>query len=416
MEENKIVVRNIAQLVTCSGFKAKAGRHMAELDIIEDGAVSIENGVITHVGTTAGVLRQINQEEFLEIDATGKAVLPGFVDSHTHFVFDGYREEEFCRRLQGDSYMSIMEQGGGILNTVQATRESSMEQLWRQGMDRLDEMFRMGVTTVEGKSGYGLDMETEMKQLRVMANLNASHPVSVVSTFLGAHAVPPEFEGRANAYIEYLSQVVLPAVWKERLAKFCDVFCEKGVFTVEQSNRLLRAARKIGFRLKIHADELSTFGGAELAARLETVSADHLLHASVDGIKLLARKGIVTTLLPLTAFSLGEPYANGRKMIDRGCAVALASDLNPGSCFSASIPMLFSLACIYMGMKPEEVVTALTINGAAALGMADKIGSITVGKRADMVLLKYPSYKFLPYNVGTNVVDAVIKNGVLYEF
>lgn len=408
------MIRNASQVVTCSGFAAKRGAEMSDLGIIEDGAVAMSNGMITHVGPTNEVMKQIEVDDYLEIDATGRALLPGFVDSHTHFIFGGYREEEFAWRLKGDSYMSIMERGGGIINTVNATRKSSYDTLFTEGYERLDTLLEMGVTTVEGKSGYGLDLGTELIQLRVMDELNSDHPVDVVSTYLGAHAVPPEFEGRADDYITYLIEEVLPSIRQEHSVTFCDVFCEKGVFTVEQSERLLRAARSHRFKLKLHADEIVPFGGAELAARLKAVSADHLLHVSDAGIKRLARAGVIATLLPLTAFSLDEPFARGRQMIDAGCAVALATDYNPGSCFSCSIPLLFSLACIKMKLSPEEALTALTINGAAAVGRAGKIGSIDVGKKADMILLKFPSYKFLPYHVGMNVVDSVVKDGTIY--
>lgn len=408
------MIRNASQVVTCSGFAAKRGAEMSDLGIIEDGAVAMSNGMITHVGPTNEVMKQIEVDDYLEIDASGRALLPGFVDSHTHFVFGGYREEEFAWRLKGDSYMSIMERGGGIINTVNATRKSSYDTLFTKGYERLDTLLEMGVTTVEGKSGYGLDLTTELIQLRVMDELNSDHPVDVVSTYLGAHAVPPEFEGRADDYITYIIEEVLPSIRQEHSVTFCDVFCEKGVFTVEQSERLLRAARSHRFKLKLHADEIVPFGGAELAARLKAVSADHLLHVSDAGIKRLARAGVIATLLPLTAFSLDEPFARGRQMIDAGCAVALATDYNPGSCFSCSIPLLFSLACIKMKLSPEEAVTALTINGAAAVGRAAQIGSIDVGKKADMILLKFPSYKFLPYHVGMNVVDSVVKDGTIY--
>lgn len=414
MEEENILIRNASQVVTCSGFAAKRGAEMSELNIIENGAVAIKDGIITHVGPTEEVLKQVNIDDYLEIDAFGQALIPGFVDSHTHFVFGGYREEEFSWRLKGDSYMSIMERGGGIRSTVQATRNSFYDELFVSGYERLDEMMNMGVTTVEGKSGYGLELATELIQLRVMNELNDEHPLDVVSTFLGAHAVPEEFEGHPDKYIDHIIEEMLPHVRMERSVTFCDVFCEKGVFSLEQSERLLRAARHHRFKLKLHADEMVTFGGAELAARLKAVSADHLLHASDAGIKKLARSGVIATLLPLTAFSLDEPFARGREMIDAGCAVALASDFNPGSSFSCSIPLLFSLACIKMKLTPEEALTALTINGAAAVGRADKIGSIDVGKKADLVLLKYPSYKFLPYNVGMNAVDTVIKDGFVY--
>jgi imidazolonepropionase len=401
--------------VTCSGFAAKKGKAMSDIGIIEDGAVAVLNGRIIHVGTTNDVLSCINEEEYTVIDAKGKALLPGFVDSHTHFVFGGYREEEFSWRLRGDSYMSIMERGGGIVNTMKVTRESNYDDLYESGQARLAEMMKMGVTTIEGKSGYGLDLETELAQLRVMKELNKEHPVDVVSTFLGAHAIPPEYKGWGDDYIDDIIETVLPVVAKKELAGFCDVFCEKGVFSVEQSERLLRAAQAFGMKPKLHADEIVTSGGAELAVKLHATSADHLLQVSDEGIRRLAGSNTIATLLPLTAFSLHEPYARGREMIDAGCAVALATDLNPGSCFSCSIPMLIALACIYMKLTPEEAVTALTINGAAAVGRADTIGSIDVGKKADMILLRYPSYKFLPYHIGMNIVETTIKNGKTYH-
>ncbi|MDR1200999.1 MAG: imidazolonepropionase [Tannerellaceae bacterium] len=415
MRADKLLIRNASQVVTCSGFAAKKGKAMSDIGIINDGAVATLNGLITHVGTTKDVLSCINEEEYTVIDATGKALLPGFVDSHTHFVFGGYREEEFSWRLRGDSYMSIMERGGGIVNTMKATRESSYDDLWERGYGHLVKMMEMGVTTVEGKSGYGLDLETELMQLRVMKDIDEKHPVDIVSTFLGAHAIPPEYKGRADEYINYVIETVLPAVAKEKLAGFCDVFCEKDVFSVKQSERLLRVAQELGMKLKLHADEIVTFGGAELAVELNAISADHLLQVSDEGIRQLADSNTVATLLPLTAFSLRESYARGRKMIDAGCAVALATDLNPGSCFSCSIPLLIALACIYMELTPEEAVTALTINGAAAVGRTDTIGSIDVGKKADMILLRYPSYKFLPYHIGMNIVEATIKNGKTYH-
>ena len=414
MEDEKILIRNASQVVTCSGFEAKKGKAMSDVGVIEDGAVAVSNGIITHVGPTEEVLRQVNVEDYLEVNANGRTLLPGFVDSHTHFVFGGYREEEFSWRMKGDSYMSIMERGGGIVNTMNATRSTSYDDLFGDAYDRLDTMMDMGVTTVEGKSGYGLDLATELIQLRVMKELNDDHPLDVVSTFLGAHAVPPEFAGRTDAYVDYIIEEVLPHIRSERSVTFCDVFCEQGVFSVEQSERLLKAARSQRLKLKLHADEIVPLGGAGLAAELSAVSADHLLHASDADIRAMADKGVVATLLPLTAFALKEPYARGREMIDAGCAVALATDLNPGSCFSGSIPLTFALACIYMKMSIEEAITALTLNGAAALNRADSIGSIEVGKKGDFVVLNTDNYHFLPYYVGMNCVNTTIKGGVLY--
>jgi imidazolonepropionase len=413
-----LIIRNASQLVTCSGFKAKHGKEMSDLHIIEDGAVVIEHGIITAVGKTTDVLAGSNDadcyaKEFDIIDASGRAVLPGFVDSHTHFVFAGYRDEEFSWRLRGDSYMDIMKKGGGIVNTVRATRATSKEELIETGLKRLNSMISFGVTTVEGKSGYGLDYETEIKQLEAMKELNNRHPVDIVSTFMGAHAVPQEYSGRQDTYIDYIIERVMPDVADRNLAEFCDIFCEKNVFTMRQSRRLLLAAKKNGLKIKIHADEIVPLGGAELAAEIGAVSADHLLHASDKGIMDIAEAGVVATLLPGTAFSLKEPYARGRYMIDMNCAVALATDLNPGSCFSESIPLIFALATLYMNISIEEAITAFTINGAAALDLADKIGSLDVGKAGDAIILEYPSYKFIPYHIGVSTVEKVIKKGEL---
>lgn len=411
MKQGNIIIKDAAQLVTCSGFSAKKGKEMSDLSVIENGTVIITGGIITYVGKDANCPPLSDFPDHEVVDATGKAVLPGFVDSHTHFVFGGYREEEFSWRMRGDSYMSIMERGGGIHNTMTATRNASFDELKDSGRKRLNSMLAMGVTTVEGKSGYGMNKAAELKQLEVMKSLNEEHAVDIVSTFMGAHATPAEYKGRENDFLDYMIEEVMPEVKAKDLAECCDIFCEKNVFDIEQSRRYLIAARNLGFKLKIHADEIVTLGGAELAAELKALSADHLLQASDNGIGDLAESGVVATLLPCTAFSLKEHYARGRYMIDSACAVALATDLNPGSSFTNSIPLLFALACIYMQLSPEEAVTALTINGAAAVGRADKTGSIDVGKQGDLVILEYPSYKFLPYHIGMNIVEKVIKKG-----
>ncbi|MFA7139936.1 MAG: imidazolonepropionase [Proteiniphilum sp.] len=409
---HNLMIKHAAQVVTCSGFEGKRGREMADLRVIENGTVIVTGGIISHV-LKPGEPVPVNESDYTVIDATGKALLPGFVDPHTHFVFGGYREEEFSWRMRGDSYMAIMQRGGGIVCTTHATRAATEKELIVSGRQRLDAMMRLGITTVEGKSGYGLDRETELKQLRVMRHLNESHPIDIVATFMGAHAVPEEWKGREDAFIDFQIEEMFPLVAKEGLAVAADIFCEKGVFLIDQSRRYLLAAREQGLQLKIHADEIAPLGGAELAAELHCLSADHLLQASDKGIRALAEAGAVATLLPLTAFSLREPYARARTMIDAGCVVALASDLNPGSSFTASVPLLFALACIYMQLTPEEAVTAFTLNSAAALGRADRIGSIDVGKQGDLVLLQFPSYKFLPYHVGMNIVEKVIKKGIL---
>lgn len=414
MTENLIIFNT--RVVTPLGFSARCGKEMEQLSIIDNATVEVTDGIITYVGPNRGEERDGYYQHYWHYNARGKCLLPGFVDSHTHFVFGGERAEEFSWRLKGESYMSIMERGGGIVSTVKVTRACNFIQLRSKAEGFLKQMSAMGVTTVEGKSGYGLDKETELLQLRVMRSLNNDEHkrVDVVSTFLGAHAVPAEYNGQTDEYVDYIIREVMPVVVHNNLAEFCDVFCEQGVFSIEQSRRLLLAAKEMGLVLKLHADEIVPLGGAGLAAELSAVSADHLLHASDADIRAMADKRVVATLLPLTAFALKEPYARGREMIDAGCAVALATDLNPGSCFSGSIPLTFALACIYMKMSIEEAITALTLNGAAALNRADSIGSIEVGKKGDFVVLNTDNYHFLPYYVGMNCVNTTIKGGVLY--
>ncbi len=406
-----LLIKNAAEVVTCSGFEAKQGAAMNALHIITDGAVRITGGRIQQVGPTAEIDTGAITADDTVIDATGCCVLPGFVDPHTHFVFGGYRPEEFVQRLEGQSYMQIMQQGGGIARTVAATRAAGAEELYHAGRQRLDTLLANGVTTVEGKSGYGLDKETELKQLDVMARLQRDHPVDVVPTFLGAHAVLPEYKGREDDFIDFLIDDVLPAVVQNNRAKFCDVFCEAKVFSVAQSRRLLQAAQAAGLKARLHADEIVALGGAELAAELKAVSADHLLQVSDEGIRQMAAAGVVATLLPATAFNLREPFAPARKLIDNGCAVALATDLNPGSSFTASIPLLIALATLEMKMTIAETVTALTLNAAAAVGRAGDIGSLDPGKAGDLAILNFPSHHFLAYHLATNCVGRVIKNG-----
>lgn len=409
----RLVITN-ANIYTPVGTAGKRGAEMGDILHIEKGGIIIEDGIIRWVGPESEMPEpegHVRDEVYM--DALGRAVLPGFVDSHTHLVFGGYRPEEFGWRLKGDTYMSIMERGGGIQSTVNATRAASAEELREKAEWYLDEMSAMGVTTVEAKSGYGLDTETEERMLRVIKELaeDPERKVDVVSTFLGAHAVPKEYKGRTAEYVDLIIKEMLPRF--RDMAEFCDIFTEKNVFELEDSRRLLEAAREAGYKLKMHADEIVSLGGAELAADLGAVSADHLLHVSDEGIRRMAESGTVATLLPLTAFALKEEFAPARKFIDAGCAVALATDLNPGSCFSGSIPLTIALACIYMKMSVEETLTALTLNGAAAIDRAARIGSIEAGKQGDVVILHFDTLDALPYYVGMNCVDVTIKNGII---
>ncbi len=408
------MIEHAAELATPLGKKAKQGSGMKDLLVIPDGSVIWKDDTILFVGTTKKAHAWIEQSlpagrAIKRIDASGKTVIPGYVDPHTHFVFGGYRDNEFNMRLQGASYMEIMEAGGGIASTNRATRKASEDELYASGWQRLERMLDLGITTVEGKTGYGEDTETEDKMLRVMERLDRDHPVDVVKTYMGAHAVPPRFKGKPADYIDYLIEEGLPMA--EGRAEFCDIFTEKNVFELGDSERLLLAARERGFKLKMHADEIVPLGGAGLAARLKITSADHLLKASDQDLLDMRDAGVIATLLPLTAFSLKEPYARGRFMIDQGLAVALGTDLNPGSCYSQSISLMIALATIYMSLTVEETLTAVTLNAAASIGLAESRGSLEAGKKADILLLDCPNHGHLSYHFGMNLVETVIKNG-----
>ncbi len=405
-----LVVRNIGELVTPTGRSARRGAQMSAVRTVRDAAVIVDLETIVWAGPASEIPR-IDGPSPETVDAGGQAVVPGFIDAHTHFVFSGYRDEEFFWRASGVPYMDIHARGGGIANTVRATRAASLDELLASSAPRLERMLELGVTTVEGKSGYGLDLDTELRQLEAMRILDARQPVDIVPTFMGPHSIPKEYKGSPSAYIDFVIREVLPTVREKGLARFCDIFCERGVFELDDSRRFLEAAKAAGFGLKLHADEIVRLGGAGLAAELGATSADHLLKASPDDLDAMAKAGVVATCLPITAFTLREPYAEARAMIDRGLAVALASDLNPGSCFSQSIPLAAALAALYMKMSMEEILTALTLNAAAAVGLADDRGSIEPGKLADMLILDAPTYRHLAYNVGMNVVGTVIKRG-----
>ncbi|MCK2003571.1 imidazolonepropionase [[Brevibacterium] frigoritolerans] len=411
-----IWIKHATQLATLTsekkGPRSKEG--MSELGLIEDGSIWMESGLIQAVGTTKELekLYADRMHEAEVFDATGHLVTPGLVDPHTHVVYGGSREREFEMRLEGATYMDIMNGGGGIHATTRMTREASEEELMEQTIRRLDSFLAHGVTTVEGKSGYGMNLETELKQLRVMKKLQEEHPIDLVPTFMGAHAVPKDYKGREDEFVNHLINDMLPIVAEEKLAEFNDVFCEKGVFTPEQSERILKAGKKHGLIPKIHADEIEPYGGAELAAKIGAISAEHLLKASEEGIQAMAKSGTIACLLPATALYLREDAAPGRRMVDEGVAVAISTDCNPGSSPTTSMPLVMNLACISMRLTPAEALTAATYNAACAINRQEKIGSLEVGKQADVVLWNVENYQELQYLFGVNHVKTVWKNGV----
>ncbi|MEF8725427.1 MAG: imidazolonepropionase [Candidatus Bipolaricaulota bacterium] len=405
----KKVLTNVGQLVTPRGEQARSGEKMNRISILDDREILLEGGVIREIGKQGAFSRSL-PEEVERIDAKGKPVLPGFVDPHTHFVFSGYRAEEFKARLEGKRYEEIAEEGGGIASSVRSNREASFAGLKEEAEGRLRSMVRFGVTSVEGKTGYGLDRETELKQLKVMTELDQETPVDISPTFLGAHSIPEEYANWREEYVDFVTEEVAPLA-AERGAEFCDVFCDRGAFTVGESRKVLNRGKKLGLKPKIHADEIEATGGAKLAAEVDAISADHLLKASDEGLNRMKESSVIAVLLPITAFSLKESYARARYMIDHGLSVSLATDLNPGSCFSESIPLLFSLSTLYMEMTVEETITALTLNAAAAIDRADQVGTIESGKQGDFLILDAPNYQHLSYHMGVNLVERVVKRG-----
>jgi imidazolonepropionase len=377
---------------------------MKRLSIIKSGSVAIMNGLIVDVG------RNLRYKADITIDASGKLVMPGFVDPHTHVVFAGSREFELDLKLAGIPYIEILKRGGGIFYTVNETRKASFTQLLQQSKKRLDTMLSYGTTSCEAKTGYGLNVETEIKMLKVQKKLQDSHPMDLVSTFLGAHAIPKD--QRATEYVRTVITEMLPKT--KDLARFCDVFCEKGVFTVDQSRKILDAGKQYGLIPKIHVDEIVDTGGASLAAEVGAISADHLLMSSETGLIAMAQKGVIGVLLPGTPFCLMmQRYAPARQIINCGVPVALATDLNP-NCWTESMQLMIQLACLKMQMTPAEAVTAATFNAACAIGVQDRVGSLEVGKQADCIILDCPNHQFLPYHFGVNLVETVVKKGHIF--
>ncbi len=396
---------------------------MADVGLISDGAVAVTDGQIVAVGSTSDVRAEHSAREM--VDASGKVVCPGLVDPHTHVVYAGDRVAEFEMRIQGATYMEIMKAGGGIVSTTKATQAATVEELVAASRPRLDTMLALGTTTAEVKTGYGLDVQSELKMLRAIAALDAAHATDLVPTFLGAHAVPPEYGGRADEYVDVVIDEMLPQVagWyrqsrfiSRRVPLFCDVFCEAGVFDQGQSRRVLEAGLSHALPAKIHADEFQTVGGVALAVELGAVSADHLDVTPRAEIEALAASATVGVVLPAVNFNLGgSHFADARAMIDAGVALALATDINPGSAPCPSMPLVMAIACRYQRTLPAEALNASTINAAYAIGLGERVGSIEVGKQADLLMVNAPDYRHLAYQFGTNLVECVIKRGQLLE-
>jgi imidazolonepropionase len=419
MGKRRMLIHSAAQLLTLAG-PPQRGNRLGNLGIIQDGAILIRQGVVEVVGHSEELRAKYRDEE--EFDASGRVVMPGFVDPHTHVVWAGDRAAEFEMRLAGKTYLEILEAGGGILSTVRKTREATVDDLVDGGRERLGRMFTHGTTTVEAKTGYGLETETELRMLEAILQLNEEGPWDIAPTFMGAHAVPPEFKGDADAYTAHLCVEMLPAVkqwWTSRTGDlplpFVDVFCETGAFDLDQTRRILGTAKALGFPLKVHADEFDNLGGTNLAVELGAVSADHLVATSAEDIRALGESDTVAVALPGTPFGLGEEkYTPAGAIIGAGGILALASDLNPGTTYCESMQMMIAIACRYMRLTPAQAIAAATINGAAAIGWAGRVGSLEAGKQADVLVLDVPDYRQLGYRYGTNLVCTVIKKGVVY--
>jgi imidazolonepropionase len=413
-----LIILNAAQVITplfrISGFALNSTLH-----VIPDGAILVQDGMILAVGTTEAIRADFRSHGAVPVDASHCVVAPGFVDSHTHLVFAATRQEEYEMRLHGASYESIAAAGGGIRNSVRRLREVTEDELLEQARQRCAQFVCYGTTTIEAKSGYGLDLENELKILRVLARLKEDPQVAleIVPTFLGAHEVPDEFRENPGKYVDLVCEGMIPRVAREKLADFCDVFCESGVFTADQSRRILTTAQRNGLKLKIHADQLSHSGGTRLAVDLGAISADHLEQIDEEDIALLAKSKVVATLLPGATFHLGgNHFAPARRLLDSGACVALASDFNPGTSPTVNMQMILAIACSSLRMTPAETFAAATLGGACALGWAERLGSLQAGKQADLVLFDVNDYRLVPYHYGMNMVRAVIKKGrILFD-
>jgi imidazolonepropionase len=405
-----LLVRGASQLATPLGCGPRRGAELGALEVVPDAVIRCEDGLIVFVGDEAEHDRGFSRPG-QTLDADGGCIIPAFVDPHTHPVWAGSREDEFNRRLRGESYMDIARSGGGINATVRATRAAGFEELLKATLARLDTFLEHGTATIEAKSGYGLDLSTEIRMLEVVAAADRAHPVDLHPTCLAAHEVPPEHRDDPERWIAELIREIHPGIARRGLAEAVDVFCEEGVFDLDQTRRLLGDAAALGWRIHLHADELTPLGGAELAVELGALSADHLVHVTDAGIAALAGSDTVAVLLPGTSFFLRSAFAPARRLVDAGCAVALATDCNPGSSPTQSMPAILALATLIMGLTVEEALTAATLNAAAAIGRAAELGSLEKGKRADLVVLHGPSYRHLVYRYGVNPVRHVVKAG-----
>lgn len=404
-----LILYNIGTLVTARELEKKDIKDMENIEVISDGYLAVKNGKILSVGE-GEYPKELQNENTEIIDVKGKVVTPGIIDSHTHLIHYGSRENELPLKIKGVPYLEILKQGGGILSTVRNTRKATEKELYDKAYGVLNRMVKFGVTTIESKSGYGLDMENELKQLEVNKKLNENHPIDLISTFLGAHAVPEEYIGNTKGYIDEVIKM-LKIVKEKDLAEFCDIFCEDSVFDVAESRYILSEAKKEGFKLRIHADEIVSLGGAELAGEMGAVSAEHLMAVSDEGIKELAKNKVIANILPATSFNLGKNYAPVRKMINEGVTVALSTDYNPGSCPCENIQLVMNIASAQIKMTPLEIIKATTINASKVVCREKEIGSLEVGKKADFVIYDVDNLNYIFYNIGINHVNDVFKNG-----
>ena len=404
---SKLLLTNIGMLATPVGSGAKSGAEQGNIEILKDAWVLVEDGVIAQVGTGAAP----EAADAQVVDAQGKLVTPGLVDAHTHLIFGGWRQNELGMKLHGKTYLEIQNAGGGIQSSTNATRGSTEEELTQKAAKALDEMLSLGTTTVEAKSGYGLATEHELKALQVIQNLNDRHVMDIVPTFMGAHLVPKEYKENRKEYIRLVCEEMMPLVAKQGIAKFNDVFCEADTFDVDEARQVLEAGLKYGLRPKIHADEIEAIGGSVLAGEIGAISAEHLIVCPPDGIESLAKGGVIACLLPATSFNLGATFAPARDMVNAGVPVAMATDFNPGSCPCLNLQFVINLGCLKYRLTPEEVLTAVTLNAAAAIDMADKVGSVEAGKKGDLVIWDAPDLDYICYRLGSNLVKTVIKSG-----